>query len=69
MTTLRDLRTSRQLTLAQAAGAADISVSNWSEIETGKVFNPGIRTCRAMAEALGVSLDTLGEAIVSTCRK
>lgn len=56
---LRSLRESKKLTQQQLATAAGLSLSVLSRIEYGGTPDPRISTLRALAKALGVSLDDL----------
>ena len=55
---VRQLRDSQGLTLAEAAGAADISAAMLSRIETGRV-TPSLETLVSLSGALGVRPATL----------
>jgi transcriptional regulator with XRE-family HTH domain len=66
MATLKELRVRAGVTQAALASALGVrGPSQVSEWETGR-SRPGWRLIPAMAEALGVSIGELAEAIVST---
>jgi len=56
---LRKLREQKQLTQQALAVAAGVSVSLVTQIEQGRTGDPRLSTLRALAGALGVSLDEL----------
>lgn len=56
---LRELREDAGLTLEQAGERAGMDKSAWHNIESGRRQNPTLTTLRAMAEALGISLEEL----------
>jgi transcriptional regulator with XRE-family HTH domain len=56
---LRSFRAAAGLTQQQLATAAKLSVSVVTQIEQGKTDDPRLSTLRALAKALGVSLDKL----------
>jgi transcriptional regulator with XRE-family HTH domain len=64
--TFRDLRTRSGLTQAQLAEQADLEQTTISQIERGKVRNPGILTVQAIARVLKVSQDVVVRAIAKT---
>jgi transcriptional regulator with XRE-family HTH domain len=51
---MRKLREERELTQTQAADRAKMTVSRWSDIETGRKANVTIETLGTIAAALGV---------------
>jgi transcriptional regulator with XRE-family HTH domain len=56
----RRLREARaQRSLADVAGAAGISAETLRKIETGRIPTPAFFTVSALAETLGLSLDSL----------
>lgn len=57
MRSIRSIRTGLNMTMRQASDLSGVRIASWSDVETGKTPNPGIRTCRAMADALCLSLD------------
>lgn len=52
---IRDLRRSRDMTLAAVAGAASLSVGHLSQVERG-LSTPTIRQLQAIAAAMGVTI-------------
>jgi transcriptional regulator with XRE-family HTH domain len=56
---LKRLRTAAGLTQQELATKADLSVSAIVQIESGKIPNPRINTLRALAKAMGATLDEL----------
>jgi transcriptional regulator with XRE-family HTH domain len=56
---LRELRAAADLSQQALAMKAGLSVSNVAQIESGKIPNPRMHTLRALAKALGVTLDEL----------
>ena len=56
---LRQLRTGADLSQQALAQAASLSWSVIASIEQGKSADPKLSTLRALAKALGVSLDEL----------
>jgi transcriptional regulator with XRE-family HTH domain len=56
---LKRLRTAADLTQQDLAMKAGLSISAVVQIESGKIPNPRMDTLRALAKALGVSLDEL----------
>lgn len=56
---LQELRNQKGLTQQQLAVAADLSVSAVSQIEQGTNTDPRMKTLKALARALGVTLDSL----------
>lgn len=64
MSTLRDLRQSRELTLAQVAGATGIDVGNLSRIERGDQF-PEKKTALVLSQFYSISIGTLFDSIPS----
>ncbi|WP_424809383.1 helix-turn-helix domain-containing protein [Rhodococcus sp. 27YEA15] len=58
------LRTARgDRSMVQVALDADISVETLRKIETGRIATPAFFTVSAVAEVLGISLDTLARAL------
>lgn len=55
---LKELRTSKQLTLQELAFEADIEISQVHRVEKGKI-NPTLTTLTALAKGLGVTLAEL----------
>lgn len=51
----------KKMTLRELEGRAGVSNALISQIETGKVKDPGFRTVCKLASALGVSLKRLSE--------
>lgn len=51
---MRELRERREITQTQAASKAGMTVSRWSDIETGRKSNVTIETLSTIAAALGV---------------
>lgn len=58
---LKELRTAAGLTQQALATKAGMSVSAVVHIEAGRVPDPRLSSLRALAKALGVSLDDLAE--------
>jgi transcriptional regulator with XRE-family HTH domain len=58
---LRELREAANLTQMELAVKAGLSTSVISQIEQGTNTDPRMNTLKAVAQALGVSLDTLTE--------
>jgi transcriptional regulator with XRE-family HTH domain len=56
---LRELRTAAGLTQQTLAVKAGLSVSVVAHIESGRIPDPRLSTLRALAKALGASLDEL----------
>lgn len=56
---LRSLRVLRKLTQPELAARAGISLSLLAKLEQGQTNNPRLDTLRALAKALGVTLDEL----------
>ncbi|HEX4114358.1 MAG TPA: helix-turn-helix transcriptional regulator [Solirubrobacteraceae bacterium] len=59
---VRRLRTERGLTIEALATSAGVSINTISQLERAKA-EPGWMTVRRVAEALGISLAELGEAV------
>ena len=55
---LREIRTTRDLTLKNLAEATGLSVSYLSDIERGRT-NPSLKTVEALADALDITVQTL----------
>ncbi len=55
---LKDLRTSKGLTLQQLAFEAEMEISQVHRVEKGKI-NPTLTTLNALAKGLGISLGEL----------
>jgi transcriptional regulator with XRE-family HTH domain len=53
---LRGMREAAGLSQEQLAARADLSQTLISQLELGKIPNPGTRTLRQIADALGVPL-------------
>jgi transcriptional regulator with XRE-family HTH domain len=53
------LRLAAKMTQQQLAGAAGIALTALAQIEQGVTTDPRLSTLRALARALGVSLDEL----------
>ncbi|EHR53829.1 putative transcriptional regulator [Saccharomonospora marina XMU15] len=60
---LRDARGSRSM--VQVAAEAGISVETLRKIETGRIPTPAFFTVVAVADAVGVSLDSLRDAVTA----
>ncbi len=58
---LREMRVAAGLTQQALAMQAGLSVSAVVQIESGKVPDPRVSTLKALAKALGVSIDALAE--------
>jgi transcriptional regulator with XRE-family HTH domain len=58
---IKELREAAGLTQQQLATNAGLSSSNLSQIEQGHKRDPRISTLKALARALGVSIDALAE--------
>jgi XRE family transcriptional regulator, fatty acid utilization regulator len=58
---LKELRTAAGMTQQDLAMKAGLSISAVVQLEGGKVPDPRISTLRALARALGVSVDRLTE--------
>ncbi len=56
---LRELRKAADLTQQDLANKADLSISAVVQIEAGKIPDPRISTLKALAKALGVTVDEL----------
>lgn len=65
---IRDIRILRGMTQEQLAQKSGVSRVSISMIETGKIANVSSKTLRALADALGVSLDDIffSESVKST---
>jgi transcriptional regulator with XRE-family HTH domain len=61
-TALRQLRLERELSQEEVSHASDISLGTYGKIERNAVA-PGWPTVRAIAKALGVSMQQLGKAV------
>lgn len=55
--------------MAEVALAAGISAETLRKIETGRIPTPAFFTVAALAEALGLSLDTLARALAEAERR
>jgi transcriptional regulator with XRE-family HTH domain len=53
---LRDMRETAGLTQDELAAKSGLSQTQISQLELGKIPNPGTRTLRRLADALGVPL-------------
>jgi transcriptional regulator with XRE-family HTH domain len=58
---LKKLRAAKDWTQQDLAMAAGIAMSAVTQMETGKIKNPRLNTLKALAGALGCSLDDLGK--------
>jgi transcriptional regulator with XRE-family HTH domain len=65
---VRRLRTERSLTIEALATRASVTFSTLSQLERAK-SEPGWMTVRRVADALGVSLAELGEAVEAARRE
>lgn len=63
-TLLRDARGDRSM--VDVAAAAGISAETLRKIETGRIPTPAFFTVAALAEALGLSLDTIASVTTPT---
>ena len=64
---LKDLRESRGISLRDLASATAISNPYLSQLETGKIENPGVFTLVKLAEFYGVKLEWLvGQTVSET---
>jgi transcriptional regulator with XRE-family HTH domain len=61
---LKQLRDRRLLTQSQVASMSGVSVATLSRIENGRVV-PKYKTLRAIAQSLGLPIETVREAILS----
>jgi transcriptional regulator with XRE-family HTH domain len=66
MTSLRDLRKQKQLTLAAVATATGINTGNLSRIERGEQF-PNQTTASNLAAFFGISIGTVFDALPLGC--
>ncbi len=58
---LKTLRKAADLTQMQLAAAAGLTLSAVSQMEMGLIANPRLDTLKALAKALGCTLDELGQ--------
>jgi transcriptional regulator with XRE-family HTH domain len=58
---VKQLRAAAGMSLQQLATKAGLSMSGVVQIETGTIPDPRLSTVKALARALGVSLDVLAE--------
>ncbi len=58
MTTLRQLRLSKNMTLITVAKAIDIDVANLSRVERG-IQSPSIHTAKKIASFYGITIDAV----------
>lgn len=61
---LRDMRTQSGLTQDELAAKSGLSQTQISKLESGEIRNPGMRTLRKLADALGVSLGAVISAVL-----
>lgn len=57
---LKEAREAAGLTQLELATASGVAVATVSQLEQGRMANPRLDTLRALAKALGVTLDELG---------
>ena len=58
-TNLRRLRLAKKLTQVELSEASGVQQRTISNLETGEVLEPGVRTAAALAKALGVTVERL----------
>ena len=61
--TLRELREKRKLTQAEVAARVDVEQVTVSQLELGKIRDPRISTLEKLAEAYGVTLKAVRDAL------